>query len=74
MPVFFKPVFDFFPFFCPFPSQTVEEPVFCFLPCPAPEDVQAKLFSLAESSLLSLRSPKKRTMRLTAETRTHDTG
>jgi len=28
MPVFFKPVFDFFPFFCPFPSQTVEEPFF----------------------------------------------
>ena len=28
MPVFFKPVFDFFPFFCSFPSQTVEEPIF----------------------------------------------
>jgi len=28
MPVFFKPVFGFFPFFCPFPSQTVEEPFF----------------------------------------------
>ena len=29
MSVFFKPVFGFFPFFCSFPSQTVEEPFFC---------------------------------------------
>ena len=26
MPVFFKPVFGFFLFFCSFPSQTAEEP------------------------------------------------
>jgi len=41
MPVFFKPVFDFFPFFCPFPSQTVEEP----------KKVHGALLKIAKESL-----------------------
>ena len=28
IPVFFNPVFQFFPFFCLFLSQTVDEPIF----------------------------------------------